>query len=180
MQNEENMNEAKGLVEVFFGDGKGKTSASLGVLLRAVGHGKRVLFLQFFKRRLTGEIVSLQFLPGVECYRFGTENFARGEATTAAQRKEFLLGWHIACFALLEGRYDLVILDEFTYGLLWGLLPWRELQEVLMQRKPWVEVIFTGRRAPQELLEFADLVSEIRNVKHPFEKGIPARKGFEY
>ncbi|MGQ9622634.1 MAG: cob(I)yrinic acid a,c-diamide adenosyltransferase [Candidatus Caldatribacteriaceae bacterium] len=174
------MNEEKGLVEVFFGDGKGKTSASLGVLLRAVGHGKRVLFLQFFKKRLTGEIVSLQFLPGVECYRFGTEDFVKGEVPTVAQREEFLLGWHIARLALLEGKYDLVVLDEFTYSLLWGLLSWGELREVLMQRRPWMEVIFTGRKAPQELLEFADLVSEIRNVKHPFERGIPARKGFEY
>jgi cob(I)alamin adenosyltransferase len=86
----------------------------------------------------------------------------------------------MARLALLEGTHDLVILDEFPYAFLWGLLTFQEFSEVLASRKPWVEVVLTGRKVPEELLEIADLVSEIRNIRHPLERGIQARRGFEY
>jgi len=172
--------EEKGLVQLFFGDGKGKTSASLGVLLRASGHGKKALFLAFFKGRFSGEIAAVQFLPGVEYYQFGTGTFIRDGSPGPLERQEFLRGWHMARLALLEGTHDLVILDEFPYAFFWGLLTFQEFSEVLASRKPWVEVVLTGRKVPQELLEVADLVSEIRNIRHPLERGIQARRGFEY
>lgn len=174
------MSRERGLVEVFFGDGKGKTSAALGVLLRASGHGKKVLFLAFFKGRFSGEIAAVQCIPGVEYYQFGTEDFVCGGKPSQEKVREFLCGWYLAREALLDGAYDLVILDEFLYAFSWGLLSWEEFHLVLSSRKPWVEVVLTGRKAPEELLAIADLVSEVRNVRHPLEQGIPARKGFEY
>ncbi len=174
------MSEERGLVQVFFGDGKGKTSAALGVLLRAAGHGKKVLFLAFFKGRFSGEIAAVQFIPGVEYYQFGTEEFVREGRPSPQKVQEFCCGWYLAEKALLEGSHDLVILDEFLYAFSWGLLSWETFCTVLFSRKPWVEVVLTGREAPQELLAVADLISEVKNVRHPLEQGIPARKGFEY
>lgn len=174
------MSEERGLVQVFFGDGKGKTSAALGVLLRAAGHGKRVLFLAFFKGRFSGEIAAVQFIPGVEYYQFGTGEFVCGGKLSPQKIQEFQCGWYFAQRALLEGTHDLVVLDEFLYAFSWGLLSWEAFSAVLLCRKPWVEVVVTGRDAPGELLAVADLVSEIRNIRHPLEQGIQARRGFEY
>lgn len=174
------MNGEKGLIQVFFGDGKGKTSAALGVLLRASGYGKRVLFLAFFKGRFSGEIAAVQSIAGVEYYQFGTEEFVCGGQLSSEKVREFWCGWYFAQKALLEGTHDLVILDEFLYAFSWGLLSWETFNAILLSRKPWVEVVLTGRKAPEELLVIADLVSEIRNVRHPIEQGIPARRGFEY
>lgn len=174
------MNKEKGLVQVFFGDGKGKTSAALGVLLRASGHGKRVLFLAFFKGRFSGEMATVQCIPGVEYYQFGTEEFVGGGKPSPCEVQEFQCGWYFAKRALLEGTYDLVILDEFLYAFSWGLLSWETFSAVLFSRKPWVEVVVTGRKAPEELLRVADLVSEVKNIRHPLEQGISARKGFEF
>lgn len=174
------MSEERGLVQVFFGDGKGKTSAALGVLLRASGHGKRVLFLAFFKGRFSGEIAAVQCIPGVEYYQFGTEEFVCGGRLSPEKVQEFQCGWHLAQEALLTGAYDLIILDEFLYAFSWGLLSWETFRAILFSRKPWVEVVLTGREAPEELLATADLISEIRNIRHPIEQGIRARRGFEY
>lgn len=174
------MSQERGLVQLFFGDGKGKTSASLGILLRASGQGKRALFLAFFKGRFSGEVAAVQFLPGVEYYQFGTREFVQDGTPSPLQKQEFLCGWHMARSALLEGTHDLVVLDEFPHAFFWGLLSFEEFREVLVSRKPWVEVVLTGRRVPVELLELADLVSEIRSIRHPMDQGIGARRGFEY
>ncbi len=168
-----------GLIQVYFGEGKGKTTAALGATLRAAGQGMRVLLIQFFKKRFTGELASLQLLPGVDVYQFGSGKFISGEASPEDQ-KEFLLGWHIAQEALKGGEYDLVILDELPYAFYYQLLTWEEFKEALGQKNSEVELIITGRKVPEELIAIADLVSEIKLIKHPWEKGIPARRGFEY
>jgi cob(I)alamin adenosyltransferase len=170
----------KGLVQVYYGDGKGKTTASLGLILRAVGHNLRVLLVQFFKNTPTGEIASLQFLPGVTVYRFGSREFIRENQVTEEEKNEFLCGWHLAQKALQSQDYDLVVLDELPYAFFYNLLSWEDFQKVMEVRNREIEVVITGRRVPQALIDAADLVSEIRNIKHPYEQGIPARRGMEY
>lgn len=168
-----------GLIQVYFGEGKGKTTAALGTLLRAAGQGMKVLLIQFFKNRFTGELASLQLLPGVDVYQFGSGEFISGEASPEDQR-EFVLGWHMAQEVLKKGEYDIIILDELPYAFFYHLLTWEEMEKALKQKNPKIEVIITGRKVPEELIAIADLVSEVRLVKHPFSRGITARRGLEY
>lgn len=168
-----------GLIQVYFGEGKGKTTAALGTLLRAVGQGMKVLLIQFFKNRFTGELASLQLLPGVDAYQFGSGEFISGEVSPEDQR-EFTLGWHMAQEALKKGEYDIIILDELPYAFFYHLLTWEEMEKALKHKDSKVEVIITGRKVPEELIAIADLVSEVKLVKHPFSRGIPARRGLEY
>jgi len=170
----------KGLIHVYYGEGKGKTTAALGLLLRAVGHGMRVLFVQFFKHQLTGEIASLQLLPGVMVYRFGSGRFVKNNTVDEEEKREFLQGWQIVQEGLRGETYDMVILDEFPYAFFYHLLSWEQFSQLLALRNPRIELIITARKVPQELLAIADLVSEMRCVKHPFSQGTPARKGVEY
>ncbi len=168
-----------GLIQVYFGEGKGKTTAALGTILRAVGQGMKVLLIQFFKKRFTGELASLQLLPGVNVFQFGSGEFLSGEASPEDQ-KEFALGWYMAQEALKKGEYDIIVLDELPYAFSYCLLTWEEMERALKQKNPNVEVIITGRKVPEELITIADLVSEVKLVKHPFNRGITARRGFEY
>lgn len=170
----------KGMIQVYYGDGKGKTTASLGLLLRAVGHNLRILFVQFFKNAFSGEIASLQYLPGVTVYRFGSKDFLSENYLTMEQKQEFLYGWCLVKKALRSQDYDLMILDELPYAFIVHLLSWEDFQRTMESRNPRIEVIITGRRVPETLIHLADLVSEIKNVKHPFQQGIPAREGVEY
>jgi len=172
--------EGKGLVQLYIGDGKGKTTASLGLALRAVGWGWKVLYLQFFKKRFTGELASTQCLPGVEFYQFGSGEFLIGREPSELDFKEFRCGWEVAKKALLEGGWDLLVLDEFCYAFLYHFLSFSEFEQVLQNKVDFLEVVITGRKAPPELIERADLVSEVKCLKHPFQKGVPAREGIEF
>lgn len=171
---------SRGLIHLYYGDGKGKTTASLGLLLRAVGHNLRVLFIQFFKNTFSGEIASLQLLPGVTVYRFGGRDFVQEDQPQEEARREFLCGWHLAREALKSEDYDLVILDELPYAFFYRFLSWEEFVKAMAERNPQIEVVITGRKVPQTLIDFADLVSEVKNIKHPYQHGVPARKGVEY
>ncbi|NSW76604.1 MAG: cob(I)yrinic acid a,c-diamide adenosyltransferase, partial [Candidatus Atribacteria bacterium] len=166
--------------QVYYGEGKGKTTASLGLILRAVGHNWRVLLIQFFKNAFTGEIASLQCLPGVTVYRFGSREFVWEGEISEDTKQEFLCGWHLAQEALRSREYDLIVLDELPYAFFYDLLSWEEFQKTMQTRNPQIEIVITGRRVPEALIDFADLVSEIRAVKHPYHQGVPARKGVEY
>lgn len=170
----------KGLIQVYYGEGKGKTTAALGLILRAVGHNWRVLLIQFFKNAFSGEIASLQCLPGVTVYRFGSREFVREEEISEDIRREFLCGWYLVQEALRSREYDLIVLDELPYAFFYDLLSWEEFQKIMETRNPQAEIVITGRRVPEALIEVADLVSEIRAVKHPYHQGVSARKGVEY
>lgn len=170
----------KGLIQVYYGEGKGKTTAALGLILRAVGHNWRVLLIQFFKNTFSGEIASLQCLPGVTVYRFGSREFVREEEISEDIRREFLCGWYLVQEALRSREYDLIVLDELPYAFFYDLLSWEEFQKIMETRNPQAEIVITGRRVPEALIEVADLVSEIRAVKHPYHQGVSARKGVEY
>jgi len=174
------MNAEHGLLQVYYGNGKGKTTAALGLVLRAAGHGWPVLVIQFFKKSLTGELVAVQYLPGVDFFQFGTGKFISKSHIEEADRREWILGWDMATEHLSSGRYRLIILDELAYAFSLGLLQWKEAAHALQERAPGTEVVITGRSVPQELLTLADLISEIRMVKHPLQRGVCAREGIEY
>jgi len=171
----------KGLVIVNTGDGKGKTTAALGVLLRAWGRGMRPCVVQFIKHEQGnwGEIKAARQL-GIEWHRMGDGFTWRSKDMdeSAAKARQ---AWTLAQGKIASGDYDLVILDEFTYALKFG---WLDVVEVIgwirAHKPPMLHLIITGRDAPPALVEFADLVTEMREIKHPLEQGIRAQPGIEF
>ena len=169
----------RGLVIVYTGDGKGKTTAALGLALRAIGHGQRVVVIQFLKRRRGGEHSAAERLaPELEIRPLGA-GFVRGE-WTAEDRRAAREAWAAAEKALLGGQHDLVILDEITYAIRPDVIPADEVLELLRRRPGRVHVVLTGREAPQALIDEADLVTEMQCLKHPYEEGIKAQAGIEF
>jgi cob(I)alamin adenosyltransferase len=174
--------EKKGLVLVYTGRGKGKTTAALGLALRASGHGARVFMVQFRKNDPKyGEIQAIQkFLPNFTVVQSGQgRQLIRGYL----MQEDFNEAWDgflQGKEALLSGKYDLVIFDEINIALDYGLLPLEEVLQMLTERPAQVDVVLTGRNAPQEIIDAADLVSEVREIKHPYCNGVRARKGMEF
>jgi len=170
----------KGLVIVNTGHGKGKTTAALGVLTRAWGNGLRVVMLQFIKHTTArwGEIKAAEKM-GIEMIPLGS-GFTWKSKDLEKDKALARRGWNLCKEKIQSGQYDIVILDELTYALTYGWLPIDEVLEVLKNRPEGLHVIITGRDAPQELVDFADLVTEMRKVKHPYDQGIRAQLGIEY
>jgi len=171
-----------GLVQVYTGDGKGKTTACVGLAVRAVGAGLRVLFVQFVKGgHRSSELAMLERL-GVRVERpaEASTGLLASTGITDDDRRAAAEAWSIASDAIASGDYDVVVLDEACVALAHGLLDERTLLAALSTRPPHVEVVLTGRGAPAALVEQADLVTEMRARKHPFDRGIPARFGIEY
>ena len=171
-----------GLVQVYTGDGKGKTTACVGLAVRAAGAGLRVAFVQFVKGgRRSSELAMLEQL-GVRVERPAEASTGLLSPTgiTDEDRRAAGEAWGIAADAIASGAYDVVVLDEACVALAHGMVDERELLEVLDARPVHVEVVLTGRGAPPALVERADLVTEMRAQKHPFDRGIPARFGIEY
>ncbi len=173
--------DGRGLVQVFTGDGKGKTTAALGTILRAAGHGLRVFVVFFLKGNYDrGEYDSLAKLPDVTVTGFGLRRLIDPAKVDPEDIRQAKLALEAAHEAAASGKYDLVVLDEVNVAVEYRLI---ELDDVidLVKRKPEsVELILTGRYADNRIIEIADLVTEMVNVKHPYEKGISARKGIEY
>jgi len=172
----------KGLVIVHTGNGKGKTTAALGIVLRAWGRGMRVCVIQFLKNEHAryGEIRAAE--------KLGIEWLSTGDGWTWAShdgdetRARAVNAWATAQAKIVSGAYDIVVLDEFTYPLYYGWLDTAAVVAWLAERKPSMQhVIITGRYAPSALVDFADLVTEMREVKHPFaEQHIQAQAGIEF
>jgi len=171
----------KGLVYVFTGDGKGKTSAALGVALRALGHGLRVHITYFMKGSYPyGERSILSQLPNVDFASFGSLEFinpANIKPEEIEQAKQALADAREAVFG---GNYDVVVLDEVNIAVSWKLIELDEVIRLINDKPQNVELILTGRQADTELIKMADLVTEMRKIKHPYDKGIKARKGIDY
>jgi len=169
-----------GLVIVNTGDGKGKTTAALGVLTRAWGRGMRVAMLQFIKSATGnwGEIRAAKKM-GVEISPLG-DGFTWLSQDLERDRATALACWALCREKIEGGAYDVVILDELTYPLSFGWLPWSEVRGVLAARDPRMHIIITGRDAIPELIEYADLVTEMREIKHPYQRGIKAQPGIEF
>lgn len=170
-----------GLILVNTGDGKGKTSASLGVAFRALGWNWRVRIIQFFKGRwITGEKRLCDSLPmPIEFFAQG-DGFTWDRSTGDSEYSDIHFFWDFAQETLRKGEHDLVVLDEINLALSLGHLPLEPVLDALRKRPAWMHVICTGRNAPPGLIEFADLVSEIREIKHPYRAGIEAQQGIEF
>jgi cob(I)alamin adenosyltransferase len=170
---------SKGYVQVYTGDGKGKSTAALGLALRASGHGLRTYVGQFMKGQHYGELETLRDHPHITVEQYGDVRCIHREEVTPEHIAQAQRGLERAREATLSGEYDLVVLDEVNVTIWFGLLAVEEVLALLDQRPEHVEVILTGRRAPQELIERADLVTEMREVKHYYQQGVAARKGIE-
>jgi len=172
---------AKGLLIVFTGDGKGKTTAALGMAIRAAGHGLKILILQFIKGgRFYGELKAMEKLEAVTIKTLGS-GFTWEKEDLTEDRRLAEEGWKLVEEELSKGDYDMLILDELNVVLHYGLLPLEPVLAALEKRLPQTHVVITGRDAPSQLLEIADLVTEMRNLKHPYhEKGVRAQRGIEF
>jgi cob(I)alamin adenosyltransferase len=170
-----------GLVQVYTGDGKGKTTAAFGLAMRAAGHGERVLVLQFMKADPTwGEIVSARKL-GIAVEQVGLDHWViKGEATDE-DLAAAAAGFARARELVMSGDYDLVVLDELITAAFFELVGLDEvLRLITFDRPARVELVLTGRRAPAEVVEAADLVTEMKPVKHYYDAGVEAREGIEF
>jgi cob(I)alamin adenosyltransferase len=199
------MENKKGLFQIYTGDGKGKTTASLGLALRALGHNMSVYMIQFMKSGDTGEMFSIQkYLPHFKFVQFGKNalkekqlkmvsfdseekipnNLTEKEVYVFPSDNEEVdpseLGFEHAKKIIGSGEYDLVILDEINCALSRGIVSIEQAKGLINGKPDHVEIVFTGRDAPKEIKELADLVSEVKRIKHPYDIGILARKGIEY
>lgn len=168
----------QGLIIVHTGDGKGKTTAALGLALRAFGAGLKVLILQFIKGGQTyGELDALKLLP-IEIKQCGlgfTKNGDISEHKAAAAET-----LRLAQDEIISEKWDLIILDEINYAVKFGLITEDEMLNLLKIRPPKLHLVFTGRDATEELIDAADLVTEMKLIKHPYQKGVKAQRGIEF
>ncbi len=169
----------KGYVQLYTGDGKGKTSAALGLALRAAGHGLRTYIGQFMKGQHYGELDALCDHPCITIEQYGEPRCIRREEVTPEHVAQARRGLERALQAMLSGQYDIVVLDEVNVSIWSGLLTVAEVLAFLDRRPANVEVVLTGRRAPPELIARADLVTEMHEVKHYYQQGVMARDGIE-
>ena len=177
--------ERQGLVLVHTGDGKGKTTAALGLAMRAWGSGLRVLILQFIKGgQHYGELDAIQALKGVrdiiEVRRCGLGFTRKDEARKAEHIEAARAALREAEKEILSGAWDLIILDEINYAVKFGLIATEDVLRLLREKPPTLHLALTGRDAKPEIVAAADLVTEMKLVKHPFEDGIKAQKGIEF
>jgi cob(I)alamin adenosyltransferase len=170
-----------GLVHVFTGDGKGKTSAALGIALRAAGHGLRTHITFFMKGDYPyGEQKTLALLPDISVARFGSLEFVDPANVKPEEKEQAGLALEDARRAVYSGRFDLVILDEVNVAAAWNLIDVKDVMRLIKEKPENVELILTGRYADKDVIAIADLVTEMREIKHPYKKGIPSRKGIDY
>lgn len=173
----------QGLIHIYCGDGKGKTSAAIGLAVRAAGSGMKVLFTRFLKNENSAELKILDQIPEIEVIHL-PKSYGFYHTLTEEEKSETkqMYGtlWQTAWERVKKGECDMLIMDEFMAADRYGLIPHKEALTFLMEKPREVEVVLTGRNPSEDLLKVADYVSEIRKVKHPFDDGIPARRGIEY
>lgn len=171
--------ERKGIIMVYTGDGKGKTTSAMGLVLRAVGHGHRVAIVQFLKGQPTGEVEAIaRYLPGVEIHRFGRDVFIDPANPDPIDEKLAQDGLHTAV-ALLKSDFDLVVLDEVNVALDYALFNRHKLISAIEGRPSKMTVVLTGRGLVPDVERIADMISEVKEVRHHWRKGIPAQDGIE-
>jgi len=171
----------KGLVQVYTGNGKGKSSAAFGLALRAIGRGLKVYIIQFIKGGFDyGELYIVDKLPNLTLKAFGRGKFVTQKPAEKVDVKFAEEALALAEEVVKSGEYDIVILDEINVALNLKLIEIGKVLELVKNKPKHVELILTGRYAPNEIIEAADLVTEMKEVKHPFNKGFEARKGIEY
>jgi len=170
----------EGFVQVYTGDGKGKTTAALGLAFRALGSGLRIFMGQFMKGQSYGELSTAgRFGDQFRIEQFGKPTFVHVDRATEEDIELAQKGLRRIREVVMSGEYDIVILDEINVAIYFGLVSVEEVLDVLNKKPAHVEIVCTGRNAPEALIERADLVTEMREIKHYYRQGIPARKGIE-
>lgn len=170
----------KGYVQIYTGNGKGKTTAALGLITRAVGNNFKIFFIQFMKGTEYGELNTIKNFKTVTYERYGTGKFIRKKEFVTEKDIELArAGYESLKRALLSSNYDIVVADEIIGTLKFELITVDEIKDLIKNKPQTTEFILTGRNAPSELIELADLVTEMKEVKHYFQKGVPARVGIE-
>ncbi len=167
-----------GLVQIYTGNGKGKTTAALGLAVRACLHGYRVVFIQFMKGTNYGEDKLSEMIPNFQLEKFGRKEFVDPKNPHPKDLEEAKEALKRA--KELAEDCDMMILDEINVAIHFGLLDIDEVMDFVKNKPKHLELVLTGRYAPKELIEIADLVSEVREIKHPYSRGITARRGIEY
>ncbi|MFQ6127424.1 MAG: cob(I)yrinic acid a,c-diamide adenosyltransferase [Thermoplasmata archaeon] len=170
-----------GLIQVYTGTGKGKTTASLGLAMRACGHGLKVYMIQFMKGKIDyGELRAAEKIEGLTIEQFGRPEFVDKDNPAEEDVKLARKALQKSKEVILSGEYDIVILDEINVAIEWNLVELGDVIDLLNRKPKNVEIILTGRYARKEIIDMADLVSEIREVKHPFKRGMHSRLGVDF
>lgn len=172
---------ARGMIQVYTGNGKGKTTAALGLACRAAGHGYTTYIIQFMKGNIEyGELETVKKLaPYITIKQMGRECFVRREKPDEKDIKLARDAMELAQEVLLGGKYDIVVLDEINVAIEFGLVPQKDVLALMDKRPAQVELILTGRYAAPEVIDRADLVTEMVEIKHYYQHGIQSRAGIE-
>lgn len=171
----------KGLFAIHTGNGKGKTTAALGLAFRALGHGHRVSIIQFIKgNRRTGEHKLAEQFPGLLDLRVTGRGFTWKSDDMEKDAALAKQAWELAKSVMQDGSYQLVVLDELTYLIKYGMVAEKEVLKAISDRPAQMHVVVTGRYATDLLIASADLVTEMKEIKHPYRAGVKAQKGFDF
>jgi len=174
------MNSRKGTIQVYTGNGKGKTTASLGQAIRAAGHGWKVVMIQFMKGRLYGELASCRNMEGVSIEQHGRDEFVDPKNPEPVDLELAGKGWARALELAADRGVDMLILDEVNVAVSFGLIPLEDLVRLVKGKREDLELILTGRYADRKIIDLADTVTEMREIKHHYRQGIESRKGIEF
>lgn len=174
------MSVEQGIIQLYTGNGKGKTTAALGAALRAVGHGMRVVVIQFMKGRPYGELLSADGIDGLTVEQYGRDGFVDPDNLDPIDRELAEKGWERAKELAHDEIVDMLVLDELNIAVSFGLIAIGEVLEFMKNKPRRLDLILTGRNAPEEMIELADTVTEMREVKHHYQAGIKSREGIEY
>ena len=173
----------KGRIHIYCGDGKGKTTAATGLAVRAAGSGMKVLFSRFLKNEDSGELKILDAVEGITVLHmdksFGFFN-TLSEAEKVEAQETYARLWDTVCEKAVSGEYDMLVVDEFMAAYHYGLIDHTKSLAFLEKKPKELEVVLTGRNPDEKLIGLANYVSEIRKIKHPFDREIRARRGIEY
>ncbi|QQG43563.1 MAG: cob(I)yrinic acid a,c-diamide adenosyltransferase [Candidatus Daviesbacteria bacterium] len=175
--------EEKGLVIIYTGEGKGKTTAALGLVLRAVGYKKKCLIVQFGKAWFTGELVGIKKLgPGVKIIQGGKGflDILGSKVPLSIHKKAAQETYTLLSKEIMSGKWDIIVADEIVGAVASKILPLTQLLQLIDQKPQQLDLVLTGHQAPMQLIKKADLVTEMREVRHPFKKGLIAKKGIDF
>ncbi|HUV36866.1 MAG TPA: cob(I)yrinic acid a,c-diamide adenosyltransferase [Patescibacteria group bacterium] len=169
-----------GTVQLYTGNGKGKTTAAVGQAVRAAGHGKRVIMIQFMKGKPYGELAAADRIEGLTIEQYGRDEFVDRDNPAAEDIELAMNGWRRAEELVRDDTLDMLILDEINVAVAFGLVPLESVVALVRNKPVGLELVLTGRYAPDELIALADTVTEMREIRHHYNRGVKARKGIEY